>query len=164
MPAAAAGADKQVCRQVLEEWDMNWLVLLLFEVLWTMEDCRDQQIGKHKLLLGLAAGSVSTVWMYISKQSSLYLAAAGSLPGVLLLAWSVVTEEKIGKADGLMVLAAGLFVGWRFCTAILAFACLLAAGYAGVGILRKKIGRTAKISFAPFLLAATLVIRILSIA
>ena len=140
---------------------MTWSVLLGFEMFWTLQDCRSQKICRILLLGGILAGSVFQIHRIVVGTDHVFSMAAALLPGTLLLAFGFMTEGKLGKADGYMVLALGLFLGWEVCTAILAMACLLTAVYAGIGILMKKLTRKSQISFAPFLMLGTLAVRML---
>ena len=140
---------------------MTWGILFLFEVFWTWQDCRKQKISRILLIVGILAGAFFQIHRIVLGTDHLFSIASGLLPGTLLLAFGFMTEGKLGKADGYMVLALGLFLGWEVCTAILAIACLLTAVYAGVGILIKKLTRKSKISFAPFLLLGTLTVKML---
>lgn len=138
---------------------MAWAVLLGFETVWTVQDCAGQKISRLLLWTGILAGLGFVIYRAVSGQDAFWTMAADVLPGTLLLACGFITEGKIGKGDGYMVLAIGLFLGWEICTAILAAACLLAALYAGIGLLLRKLTRRSKISFAPFLLLGTLLVR-----
>ena len=137
---------------------MTWAILLGFEVVWTVQDCARQKISRFLLLGGILAGMGFAIYRVAIGLETFLAPAAGMLPGALLLAYGYVTEEKIGRADGYMVLALGLFLGWEICTAILAAACLLAAVFAGIGLLLRKLTRRSKISFAPFLMMGTLAV------
>ena len=140
---------------------MTWSVLLGFEMLWTLQDCRRQKISRILLFGGILAGAFFQIGRIGMGADHVFSIAAGLLPGTLLLAFGFMTEGKLGKADGYMVLALGLFLGWEVCTAILATACLLTAVYAGVGMLMKKLTRKSQISFAPFLMLGTLTVRLM---
>lgn len=138
---------------------MTWVILFGFETLWTIQDCIGQKISRLFLFGGIFCGAGAALYRAVTGQDTVFAWAAGLLPGALLLAYGFLTEGKLGKADGYMMIALGLFLGWETCTAILTAACLLAAVYAGIGILRKKMTRNSKISFAPFLLLGTLLVR-----
>lgn len=144
-----------------ESFWMTWAVLLGFEMIWTVQDCARQKIYRILLFSGILTGAGFAVYRAATGQDTVFAWAASLLPGALLLAYGFMTEGKLGKADGYMVLALGLFLGWEICTAILAAACLLAALYAGIGLALKKLTRSSRISFAPFLLLGTLAVRIL---
>ena len=78
----------------------------------------------------------------------------GLLPGLLLWGCSFLTEGKVGRGDGDMVLILGLFLGWRRCVVALCAACLLSALWAGIGLAAGRLKKDSKLPFAPFLLAA----------
>ena len=66
------------------------------------------------------------------------------------------TEGKIGKGDGLMLLVLGLLLGWRLCLSVLCTASLLAGVWAGIGMTAGKLRKTSRLPFAPFLLTSLL--------
>ena len=74
--------------------------------------------------------------------------------GFLLWGCSLLTEGKVGRGDGDMVLILGLFLGWRRCVVALCAACLLSALWAGIGLAAGRLKKDSKLPFAPFLLAA----------
>ena len=129
---------------------MTWAVLLGIEAIWTVQDCIWQKISRIYLITGLAAGAGFAAYRAMSGADTPFAWLAGMLPGALLLAGGFLTEGKVGRGDGYMVVAIGLFLGWEVCTAVLAAACLLAAVYAGIGFILRKLKRDSRISFAPF--------------
>ena len=158
---------------------MKWILLLGWEMIWAVQDFKHYRISRLFLYGGIVTGAAvfvrqvcmmadpvlireDTAWTssggFRTAAGILGAASAAVLPGLLMLALSFLTEGKLGKADGYMVLSIGLFLGWELCMAVLAAACLLAALYAGMGIALKKLTRRSRICFAPFLLAATLLV------
>lgn len=140
---------------------MTWVSLFGFEILWTIQDLKGQKISRLLLFGGILAGAGFALYRAITGQDTVFAWAAGLLPGALLLAYGFLTEGKVGKADGYMVIALGLFLGWDICTAILAAACLVTAVFAGIGIALKKMTGNTKISFAPFLFLGTILVRLI---
>lgn len=138
-----------------------WAVLIGFELLWTVQDCARQKISRILLLGGVMAGTGFAVYRVAAGADTFWTLVSGILPGLLLLAYGFVTEEKVGKADGYMMLALGMFLGWEISIAVLAAACLLTAIYAGIGLALRKLTRRSKICFAPFLLVGTLAVRLM---
>jgi len=82
------------------------------------------------------------------------MAAAGVLPGILLLALARITEQSIGYGDGILLAELGLMTGVGKCMLILA-AALAMAGIFSLGIVViKKVDKRYKIPFVPFLATA----------
>ncbi|MBR2950954.1 MAG: prepilin peptidase [Lachnospiraceae bacterium] len=137
---------------------MKWILLLGWESVWAIQDFRNYRISRLFLYGAVLTGAAAQVQRILVKTDTVRAIPAAVLPGILMLALGFLTEGKLGKADGYMVLAIGLFLGWELCTAVLAAACLLAALYAGCGIALGKLNRKSRICFAPFLLTATLLV------
>ena len=138
---------------------MAWILLGGYEIFWTVQDCARQKISRVSLFAGILTGAGFAIYRIFMGTDSVFSMAAGLLPGALMLAFGFVTEGKLGRADGYMILALGLFLGWEICTAILAAACLLAALYAGTGLALHKLTRKSKICFAPFILSGSILVR-----
>ena len=79
------------------------------------------------------------------------------LPGILLLTLSRVSNE-IGNGDGLLVIATGCYLGGIRNIGMVFLAFLLAAFTAIALLIGARSMRNKKIAFAPFLLAASLIV------
>lgn len=135
---------------------------IVFTALCTVEDCMEKRISRWLLALGLAAGMAAAGWRIFQGKESWYSVGMAVLPGAVLLGACVVTEGKIGRGDGDMAFALGLFLGWELCCCTLCIAFLLAAVYAGAGLVLGRLRRSSRLAFAPFLLAALLAVWIAS--
>ena len=88
---------------------------------------------------------------------SFYRAAAGVIPGVLLLGLAKVTEQSIGYGDGIVLAEMGSMLGAGVCMVILAGALAL-AGFFSIGMMTvKKVDKRYKIPFIPFLTIAYII-------
>lgn len=141
---------------------MEIIGAFLFEAVCTVTDCARLRIAKSVLLLGMAAGCAATAWRVIRGEQSWYGVILALLPGILFLLYGILTEGKLGRGDGDMVIVLGLLLAWEQCLAVLGSACLLAALYAGAGLALGKLHKKSRIPFAPFLLAGTVLVMILS--
>lgn len=140
---------------------MDWAIV--FGALCTVTDCTRQRIGRHVLALGFLAGIVMTGSRVLQGSQSWYDVLLALLPGAVLWGFAMVTEGRLGRGDGDMVLVLGLMLGWELCLAVLCLACFLAAAFAGLGLAVRKLRKTSRIPFAPFLLGATALIRLVSL-
>lgn len=140
---------------------MEWA--MVFGALCTVFDCARQKIPVAILAAGAAAGIVFAGRQIYQGSWGWHEVLLALLPGAVLLAFGMVTEGKLGRGDGDMVLVLGLFMGWELCLGVLCAACLLAAVFSGIGLAAKKLGKKSRIPFAPFLFAATAFVWIASI-
>ncbi|MDO4476243.1 MAG: hypothetical protein Q4B59_05615 [Lachnospiraceae bacterium] len=135
------------------------LLLLLGWSAWT--DLRIRKIWwPPAALLGIA-GAAASVWMTWQGQAEGgVFGLAGLLPGVMLLAVSLVNDRTIGRGDCLLILAFGSWhslietVEWLFISFTLCGVCALLL------ILLRRITPKTTLPFVPFLLAAALWIEI----
>lgn len=140
---------------------MNWAIV--FCGLCTVTDCTRQKIGKPILALGFLAGAVMTGSRIVQGSQSWYQVLLALLPGAVLWGFALVTEGKLGRGDGDMILVLGLMLGWEPCLAVLCLACMLAAAFAGLGLIARRLRKSSRIPFAPFLLGAAALLKLISL-
>lgn len=129
---------------------------IVFGACCSVTDCVRQRIAAWTLWMGAAAGvCVAGIRLSRGRETPAALLAALAPAGVFL-AMSLLTEGKIGKGDGLMLLVLGLLLGWRLCLSVLCTASLLAGVWAGIGMTAGKLRKTSRLPFAPFLLTSLL--------
>ena len=121
-------------------------LFLLFEGL---RDYRKQKIYILPVGIFFCLGMIFSLIQ--GKEDFLY-AILGSLTGGLLLFLSVVTKEKIGFGDGLVIIATGALLGFKVNLLMLLIGLFLAA-LKGIWILISgKGGKNDTMPFLPFLL------------
>ena len=82
----------------------------------------------------------------------------GLLPGMVLIALSIVTGRAVGLGDGLVLCAYGSMLGLRSVCDTFFAALAAAAVWAVVLLLRRRANRHTRLAFMPFLLLAHLVL------
>lgn len=132
---------------------MEWSIV--FGALCTVTDCAWQRVERWVLLTGAVMGAAAAGCRIRQGAEDWFGIGLALLPGLMLWAFSWLTEEKIGRGDGDMVMLLGLLLGWQQCMAVLCKACFLLALYAGVGLASGRMAKNSRLPFAPFLLAAT---------
>lgn len=137
---------------------------IIFGALCTITDCAWQKIERSVLLLGaLVGGGVSAFRLWqgtLGWQEVLW----ALLPGLMLWMFGMLSEGKLGRGDGDMALVLGLLLGWELCLAVLCMGCFFIAVFAGTGLAAGRLEKSSRIPFAPFLLGATALLWIFSIA
>lgn len=126
-------------------------------------DCRYRRIPLWLLRLGIGMGFLYAAVMLLTGRIVWQMALAGAAPGTVMLLYSRLSQEKLGWADGLMVLAAGLVQQWERCTAEVLAACFFTFLAALLLLLSGKGSKSTKIPFAPFFLAAVLILGMMDI-
>lgn len=119
--------------------------LLLF--LAGIEDIRKREI--HLLYIA-AMGIVACLGFVFMQDKSWYGAIGGLFVGLCMLGISVISEEQIGRGDGLVTGALGILCGVRDTLGIVCFASLFMLPAAFLAILLKK-GKRIRLPFLPAL-------------
>ena len=120
---------------------------LFMVALLSRQDIYEKRISVRALIFfGMAAVFFRVVFC----ESGLEFAVKGMVPGLVLMAGSFATKEKIGYGDGMAVLVLGLWCGGAFAFMVCQFA-FFSSGVCMCLLLLCKKGRN--IAFLPFLLA-----------
>lgn len=112
----------------------------------TIEDIKNRHV---EVLLLLAFGILGIVLHVFRMRVDIWDILAGMLLGGILFVISVLSQERIGKGDALMVTISGIYLGfWE--NLILVWGAMLLAGIVGVFMLCLR-SRGKSLPFAPFL-------------
>lgn len=141
--------------------------VLLFLAFMGIEDFKEQCVSLWKILLFLLSGMfyfcIQCHWIPIpffsqvqssfSSDSPIWVSILLSVfPGISLLLLSWISNGAIGAADGLIVLALGIWIGFWELLGVLSGAFFLSFFVAGFLFFFQKKTRTETIPFIPFLL------------
>lgn len=143
------------------------IAVLFFLAFMGLEDFKDQCVSLWKILLFLITGifyfCIQYQWISIpifSKMQTSLTSGFPALPAIflsvlpgtalLLLCW--ISNGAIGLADGLIVLALGIWIGFWELLGVLSGAFFLSFFVAGFLFCFHKKNRTETIPFIPFLL------------
>lgn len=121
-------------------------------------DCRNRYIPLWLLRLGIGIGLLYALVMLIQGRFGWQAAVAGMAPGAVMLFYSRLSQGKLGWADGMMVIPAGLMQQWERCTAEVLAACFLVFLAAAALLAAGKANKNTKLPFAPFFLAAVVLV------
>lgn len=120
--------------------------LLLF--LAGIEDVRKKEI---RIIYIVAIGIVACVGCLFRQNHSWYGALGGALIGLCMLGISLLSEEQIGRGDGLVIAALGLFFGVRNTLGMVCFASIFMLPVALLTIIIKKGKTKIRLPFLPAL-------------
>lgn len=115
-------------------------------------DLRHREIPLLWILLGIAAATSIDIWQIKEGTVTITAVCLSLLPGIFFLLTSFCTREKVGYGDGLLILAAGLFLGVYRCFLAICVGLILSACTAVFLLLFRKADRHSRIPFVPFLL------------
>ena len=124
--------------------------LLLFLALAGWIDRKNLMLPAWLLAVGALAGVLINL---LTGQRPLWDIAAGTGIGLVMLLIGYASRQALGYGDGLLMAAAGTYLGGTG-TLVLLLCSLLAAAITSMALLAaKKKGRKDRIAFAPFVLA-----------
>lgn len=153
----------------LEQWFQItqfglWLAMLVILVALFVYDVRwlllPDKLTYPLIALGLIMGILSLVFgQHLPVQQILLeiLYGALSIGGFYGLLFVISKGKWVGLGDAKLGLALGLAVGWQLGLLTLVLANLLGTAFVLPGLLSKKLTRTSKIPFGPFLIAAFII-------
>ncbi len=115
----------------------------------TFDDIRTREI---RLLEILAFAILGVAYNIFFHPNSFLSIAGGVMVGMLVLLFSIVSKEKIGRGDAYIIMVAGLFLGFEETLLLLWISSILAA-LIGIFLLKKYGDAMDKeLPFVPFLL------------
>ncbi len=82
--------------------------------------------------------------------------------GLMVYLFSVLTKEKIGKGDALVVMVTGLYLGFQNTLLLVWLSTILAAVIGSIIIRKNNVNTDFEIPFVPFLLMGYLIIYFIS--
>ena len=131
--------------------------LFCFYGITALEDFRTKQIRLIEIAFFGIIGILIDVML---RPYSLLSIIGGVFVGVVLYVFSIVTNEKIGKADALIVMVSGLYLGFMNILVLLWISSVFAA--IGGGLFLLTIDRESTgdfdLPFMPFMLAGYMVL------
>ena len=117
-------------------------------------DCKRKYFKRGELVLAVLVMLIAGIFADITVWNRL----AGGLLGGILVGFSVLSREQLGKGDALLLLFCGLASGIYSVTVLLTLAFAMAAVFGGLLLCCKKIKKTTRLPFLPFLFVAQLIL------
>lgn len=127
------------------------IIALAFIGICAVFDMKKKEIPLILAITGILAALGINLYQIGNGTQSLLEMAFSLLPGVFLLLISFLTREKVGYGDGLLLLAAGLFIGFYQCLLALCFSLIFSSVFGVLLLLVRKADRSSEIPFVPFL-------------
>lgn len=133
---------------------MNYLCIILFLFVCGISDLRKRTVNTSLCLMVSLVGII----VHIVKNESIGMNwGMGVVLGILFLGIAIMTREKIGLGDGLVILAMGTCLGGLESFRIVVWAFLFCTAWALLGISIFKMSARSRIPFVPFLAIASVV-------
>lgn len=109
---------------------------------------------KHRKISFLATIFFLFIWVIMGYRENLLKICpivTGIIPGIFLAAFSILSQQKVGIGDAIVVTVCGLYLGIFPTLAVLLFAFVLTAFLGSFLLLLKKATRNSCLPFIPFL-------------
>ncbi len=103
------------------------------------------------LLISILGGLGGALYSLLEKDMSLINIGMAFLPGAIALILSYITREQLGYGDGLLILALGGGIGLRQTIVVVGIALGASFVTSVALVLSRKVSRTQKLPFVPFL-------------
>ena len=133
----------------------NTLILGFFSIS-AFQDYRNRKINIYFLLTG---GIIGLLFHLYSMELSIIEILLGMGIGMMILFFGLWSGGSVGRADGMILVVSGIFLGFEKNVEVFVMGLFL-AGITSLflSVIRRK-GRTYRIPFAPFLLAGYLFVK-----
>lgn len=134
---------------------MEAVGLVCFLGLTAIDDIKTKKIRVLKTLIFLVIGVLINIF---NKPYSLPSVLGGMMIGIILYLLGIFSKEKIGKGDGLVVLVASLYLGFKNTLLLLWVSSIFAAIIGTFYIKRSGEKMDFELPFVPFMLMGYLVV------
>ena len=123
--------------------------------LTTIDDLKYHQV---RVLEIIAFGIIGICINILTPCHTVMSILGGFMVGCLVLMFSYLSKEKIGKGDALLIMVTGLYVGFRETLTVLWISSILAAVFGSVFVKKHGTEKDMELPFVPFLLVGYLLI------
>ncbi|MBE5957531.1 MAG: hypothetical protein E7254_01540 [Lachnospiraceae bacterium] len=128
----------------------GWIMAFIFIVVCTAMDMKEKNIGIEWLVMFFVLGIVYS--MYVEREGRQIIFSM--IPGIIVLILAIITREKIGKGDGVMIVNLGILLGFKNIINVLMVSLIVCAVASLLMIVIKRVNKNYEIPFAPFLMVA----------
>lgn len=117
--------------------------------LTSFDDIRTKQVRVLEIIIFAVFGIILNIYY---RTNSLTSIMGGLMIGGVIYLFSIVSKEKIGKGDALIIMVSGLYLGFFDTLILLWLASVFAAVFGGIYMLAHKNKGDIELPFVPFLL------------
>lgn len=129
------------------------IVLIVLLGICMIHDLRSKKIPAVWIWLCMLVTIGYRIYGIVTAKSSAIECFLSILPGIIIIIFSHVSKQ-IGIGDGLLIVAIGLYLGWKNMLVVLTLAFLLAAVFSLGYSLMMRNWKNYRIPFVPFLCLA----------
>ncbi|WP_090167385.1 prepilin peptidase [Pseudobutyrivibrio sp. 49] len=129
--------------------------LVCLYTLTAYDDLRERQVRVIEIII---FGIIGILINMFCKSHSLSSVFGGVAIGCLVLIFSYLSKEKIGKGDALLIIITGIYLGFRGTLTLLWISSILAAVVGTILVKKYQAKKDMELPFVPFLLMGYLLI------
>ena len=137
---------------------MEVLGLVCLYSLTAFDDLKERQVRVIEIII---FGIIGIFINIFGKSHSIESVIGGVMVGGLVLIFSYLSNEKIGKGDAFLIMVTGLYLGFRETLTLLWISSILAAVIGTIIVKKYKAKEDMELPFVPFLLIGYLLIVLL---
>ncbi len=123
--------------------------LVCLYCLTTFDDLKDRRVKVSEILIFGAIGIIINI---VYRPNDLLSILGGVMIGVLLYLFSIISKERIGKGDALLIMVTGLYLGFKDTLLLLWLSMVLAAIVGTIYVRKHHVKMDVELPFVPFLL------------
>lgn len=127
-------------------WLMTGLLMVL--VVMSIFDIKTKKIPIWILVVISISGI--TLWV-VGNDKNLSGLMMSLVPGAIMTILSIVTKEKVGMGDAIVITCLGIGLGLEKCSFLVMIALFANFFFAGIMFLMKKVNRSTQLPFIPFI-------------
>ena len=120
-----------------------------------VDDIKSRQVRVLEIIF---FGLIGIIFNMIRKPHSLPSVLGGVMVGTLVYIFSILSKEKIGRGDGLVLMAVGIYLGFADTLELLWVSTILAAIIGTIFVKKHKANMDIELPFVPFLLMGYLLL------
>lgn len=132
---------------------MEQVAVLIMLGICSYSDIKSKQIPVIQLCV---FGILGVIMHLFNSQQNWISLILGIGIGAILYVYSLLSQEKLGKGDAMIVMVIGIYMGFMKTLELLWISSIFAAGVGIVMIIYKKQKKNYEIPFVPFLMAGYL--------
>lgn len=129
-----------------------WILMCILLLVATVEDIKEKKVHIVLLIFLLVVGGIGGISAFFEQSQNLWQLLGGLIIGVCMIGFSLLSQGNIGMADGIIIMALGIFSGARDCLVIVSIASLAMAFISIVILCLRRGNRYTRMPFVPALL------------
>lgn len=138
---------------------MEAIGLMCFYGLATLDDMKSKEVRVIEIII---FGIIGLIIEFTTRPYTAISIVGGVMVGLMVYLFSVLTKEKIGKGDALIVMVTGLYLGFQNTLLLVWISTILAAIIGSFVVRKSKLKIDVEIPFVPFLLMGYMLLYMIS--